>query len=325
MTVTPEIAERFLGTVREASRVRIGSHINPDGDTLGSALALHLFLRQVGVETELLCASPVPRNLAFLPSVSVFSDEPTQTSADLGIVVDLESLTRLGRLRGAFEPLPHLIVIDHHQPAEAVGDLRIIDPTAPATAVLVYQLLRACQATITPDMAICLMTGLITDTGSFRFRNTTPESLSTAAELLALGADIVKIAEEVYQRRPLASVKLFARAVDNMKMAADGRAAWSTITLKDFEETDGSDELTEGMANELLNIDTVEIAAMLREPRPGVIRISLRSRGGRDVAAIARAFGGGGHVNAAGCTWNGDMKDAEAQLVRAIVACLESS
>lgn len=325
MTITPEIGERFLATIRGASRVRIGSHINPDGDTLGSALALHLFLGQLGVDSDVLCPSPTPRNLAFLPSVEVVSNDPEGSSADLGVLVDLESLGRLGKLRAAFEPLPHLIVIDHHQPAEAIGDLRIIDPTAPATAVLVLQLLLACNATITADMAMCLLTGLVTDTGGFRFRNTTPESLSTAAELLALGADIVKIAEEVYQRRPLAAVKLFARAVDNMKMAAQGRAAWSTITLEDFEDTGASDELTEGIANEILNIDTVEIAAMLRQPRPGVIRVSLRSRGKRDVAAIARQFGGGGHVNAAGCTWSGDMKDAEAQLVQAIVACLESS
>lgn len=324
MSIPKEMVEGFLERLRAAHSVLIGTHLNPDGDAIGCALALSHFLDSIGVHNEVLCNNAAPRNLQFLPGADRIRSEPSGVQFDLAIVVDLDALHRLGRVREYFEGFSPLIVIDHHIPHEAPGDLRIVDVKAPATALILMKLLKAAGAMLTPDIALCLLTGIVTDTGSFRFKNTTSESLSASAELLEDGADIVLIGEHVYQTRPLEAVRLLGRALDHLNLAADNRIAWSTISSKDFSETGGTEEDAEGLANEMLSIDTVQIAMMIREPKPGKIRCSLRSRGDWDVSAIAREFGGGGHRNAAGCNFETNVGDAAEKLVAAAVRCLGS-
>lgn len=320
----PLHVQEFLQTVDAASSVLVGTHLNPDGDALGSALAMSLFLDQRGKANEVVCNNLAPYNLEFLPSVDRLKLEPTSTH-DLGILLDLDSLERLGRVRGHFERCSKLIVIDHHIPHQKPGDLRIVDTHAPATALILARLLEACGARIDPEIATCLLAGIVTDTGSFRYRNTTPESLEVASRLLSHGGDIVRISEEVYQRRPLTSVRLLGKTLDNLRLAQDDRLAWSTLSLRDFQESGAGEEHTEGLVNELLSIHTVKIAALIREPKPGKVRASIRSRDQIDVAAAARSFGGGGHKNAAGCTFDVSLEEAERRLVEALRTCLASS
>lgn len=319
-----ESARRFREELRHASSVLIGTHLNPDGDALGSSLALAAYLDRLGMQAEVLCHHPAPRNLRWLPGVGRVRQAPKEEKADLAIMVDLESKDRLGDVRDYILQTPRLMVIDHHVPHEEPGDVRIVDVGASATALIIARLLLELGAEITADMATNLLTGIVTDTGSFRFRNTTPESLSVSAVLLERGADLGRVNEEIFQRKPLASTMLLGHMLDTMRLECGNRIAVGVLTKGDFERAMASDEETEGFVNEMLSIDSVEIAAILREPKPGRIRCSLRSRADHDVATVAREFGGGGHRNAAGCTLDMAIDEAEETVVRRLRACLAS-
>lgn len=325
MSVTRKQADEFRSLVQKAESVLIGTHLNPDGDALGSALAVAHYLDQIGVANELVCNNLAPYNLEFLPGRERIR-LGTEREHQLGVIVDLDSLDRLGRTRPSFERCEKLIVIDHHVPHSSPGDLRIVDPEVPATAVLIANLVVTLGADITADMATCLLTGIVTDTGSFRYRNTTPEALHLTAMLLEKGGDIVRVCEEVYQRKPLASVKLLGKTLDNFQISEDERLAWSTLSAQDFAEAGAMEQHTEGLVNELLFINTVQIAALIRQPQEGkVVRASIRSRENFDVTVAARKFDGGGHRNAAGCTFDVSLAEAERLLVAALRECLESS
>jgi phosphoesterase RecJ-like protein len=324
MSDARELAAKFREEIGSASSVLIGTHLNPDGDALGSALAMSRYLDSLGIENEVLCHHLAPRNLQFLPGVERIRQQPRQEKHDLGIMLDLDSTERLGNTEQFFIPLPRLVVIDHHVPHQAPGDLRIVDVSASATALILARLFVALEANITPEMATCLLTGIVTDTGSFRFRNTTPEALSLSAMLLERGGDINRVSEEIFQRKPLSSTRLLGHMLDTMRLECRDQIAMGVLSLRDFEHAYARDEDTEGFVNEMLFIDSVQIAAILREPKPGKIRCSIRSRGDIDVASVARAFGGGGHRNAAGCTLDMPLEEAEAVLIERLKQCLGS-
>ncbi len=325
LTHPPSIAESFKGLVERAQSVLIGTHLNPDGDAIGSALALSLYLDQIGIPSEVLCHHAPPFNLQFLPHVDRVRQRPDRNGHDLGVIVDLDSTERLGSTSTYFEAIQKLIVIDHHVPHEAPGDMRIIDQSAPATAVILCRLLFDLEADMTPEIATCLLTGIVTDTGSFRFPNTTPESLVLSAKLLECGGDLGRVSEEVFHRRPLSSIRLLGSMLDAMQIEALGRLAWSSLPNSAFVACGATDEDTEGFVNELLAIRKVEVAALFREPKPGRIRVSVRSTGDHDVSEVARDFGGGGHRNAAGMSFETDLDEVVRSVVPRLRACLESS
>ena len=325
MTIDTTLLQAFQAEIGKADKILIGTHLNPDGDALGSALGLALYLESIGKNVEVLCHHEAPRNLRFLPTVSRVRQTPIGSDFDLGIIVDLESFERLGTTAPFFEAISRLVVIDHHVPHEAPGDLRIVDIGSAATALILTRLLEALGADISADMATCLYTGISTDTGSFRFRNTSSDALSAAALLLEKGANLELVSEEIFQNRQLSSARLLGHALETMKLDMKDQLAWGVLSHDNFEWAKATDEDTEGFVNELLSIETVQIAALLREAKPGKIRCSLRSRRGYDVAEVAREFGGGGHKNAAGCNFEGSLEDAERQLVEGMRKCLASS
>lgn len=325
MGIVEQLAPEFMAAVTSASSVLIGTHLNPDGDALGSALAMSHYLDGIGVRNEVLCHHMPPKNLRFLPGVNRIRQTPKEEKYDLGIVVDLDSVERLGSTEIFFASCERTIFIDHHVPHDAPGDIRIVDTGAPATAVILTRLFQKLEVKITPEIATCLITGIVTDTGSFRFRNTTPESLSLAASLLEQGGNINLVSEQVFQSKPISSARLLGFALERMNLDSNDQICWSVLTIEDFEQNHAVDEDTEGFVNELLSIETVQIAALLREPKRGKIRCSIRSRAQYDVAAVARIFGGGGHRNAAGCNFEGPVEEAVDQLVAELRRCLESS
>lgn len=323
--MTEDLIRQFESEIAQAESVLIGTHRNPDGDAVGCALALSMYLTSLGKRHEVVCHNPPAYNLEFLPLVETIKRRPEGENFDLGIVVDLDSLDRLGDLEPYIAACKRTIVIDHHVPHEAPGDLRIVDTQAPATAVILSRLLLGLGVAMTPEMATCLLTGVITDTGCFRFPNTTPEALHLGARLLESGGRIEQINEEVFQRKPLSSVRLQGIMLAKMQLAAGDRVCWSILDSRDFEMTGSGDEDTEGFVNELLGIRSVRISALLREHRPGRVRVSIRSRGTHDVAAVAREFGGGGHRNAAGCSFDATGEEAANFLIPRLIQCLESS
>lgn len=325
MSRNRDLASEFLQTVKSASSVIVGSHLNPDGDALGSALAVSHFLDSLGIPNDVMCHHKPPKNLEFLPGIERVRQVPALPKHDLAIVVDLDAIDRLGSTEQYFRKAPMMILVDHHVPHKKPGDLRIVDPSAPATALILTRIFLEVGAEITPDMATCLLTGIVTDTGSYKFRNTTPEALSLSAVLLEKGGDINLVAEEIFQSTPLSATRLYGIVLNGLQLACNDRLAWATITQEDFARTGSSDEDTEGFANELLSIDTVQIAALFRETKPNTVRGSLRSRRGIDVSEVARFFGGGGHKNAAGCNFDMPIHEAVAQVVEKLKECLAFS
>jgi bifunctional oligoribonuclease and PAP phosphatase NrnA len=311
--------------LRGARRVAVGTHLNPDGDAVGSALAFSHWLDKLGVEHDVYCHNEAPGYLGFLAGVDRIQTVRDRDDHDVGVALDLDALDRLGRHREAFEGLPQLVVIDHHVPHESPGNLRIVDVAAPATAGILTDLWADALPGVDRQIAQCLLVGLVTDTGSFRFPNTTAHALHQAAWLVERGADVAEIADFVYLNKDDEAVRLLGIALNRVKTASGGRLAWATLPLSAFQEAGAREEHNEGIVNEILSMRSVLVAAVLRESAPGRIKGSLRSKGDIDVSSVAKAMGGGGHRNAAGLSLETTMEKAERLVVGALKACLASS
>lgn len=316
------LAPVLWATLKRSKRVVVGSHLNPDGDAVGSALAMSFALDQLGVPHDVRFHHPVPDNLAFLPGADRVSSSLEGGPWDTGLVLDLEALDRLGSVRPCFDQAEHMILVDHHLPVAAPGDLRVVDTTYPATCSILVELFQRSEVTVTPEIARCLAVGILTDTGNFRYPNTTAQSLHQVAWLVENGADLSAISDEVYMQRPLASARIGGYAQEKMTVCCQGKLGYCTLPFAKFEEYGATEDDTEGVVNEILSVKGIKVAFLLRESRPGKVRGSVRSRDDIDVAAIVREFGGGGHKNAAGVSFQGDPSEAETLLRDAIVGVL---
>ncbi|MBL8059629.1 MAG: bifunctional oligoribonuclease/PAP phosphatase NrnA [Chthonomonas sp.] len=328
MPITPQQAAEFEAVLARTRKAVVTTHMNPDGDAFGSALAMSFFLDRRGIDHEVVHHDGhTPFTLKFLPGVERIhqtwrdSEEP-----DVAIVLDLNNLDRIGMPQSEFiATVPTMVLIDHHVPHQSPGDLRLVDTSSPATCLILFELFKHIGAKITPEMATCLLTGIVTDTGSFRYGNTTTAAVEAAAELSELGADIVKISQESYMKKELASTLLLGTGLHKMHLEENGQLAWTVLDSPDFEGAGASEEHAEGLTNELLSINTVQIAAVIRQPPGRKLRASIRSREQYDVSAVARLFNGGGHKNAAGCTFTSSIQEAERDLIVELKKCLASS
>lgn len=322
---------QFREAIASAQTVVVSGHKGPDGDCIGAALALKNGLEAIGKDVTVLSNDPVPKLVEFLRgshSVRVVrTNDETITAGDekcdLAILVDVGFTERAGRPAAALENAHTLVVIDHHEVGPSTsGDIRIIDPGASATCYLLYTLFPMLGLRIDHAVAECLLTGIITDTGCFRFGNTDSVSLEAAARLVELGADISKINERVWNSRPQQQIEMLQRAFDHLELSRGGRLAITYLTRADYEETRALDEDTEGIASEIARIGSVDVAAVFREAKPSHVRVSVRSRGSIDVSEVCRSFNGGGHKNAAGCTIDASVEEAMDRMVPALEACL---
>ncbi len=305
--------------IRAASDIVLASHINPDGDTLGSMIALGLGLQSLGKQVTLLSADGVPATLGFLPGAKLVQNRTTRRDFDLAIGLDAGDLSRVGVSVEALQSAPTLIDIDHHVTAGQFGQIRLLDSTAAATAEIIYDVLLALGVALDLPIAVNLLTALLTDTGSFRFRNVTPRTMALGGEMIRLGASPDPIAECVFENKPFAGQKLLGRALESLQKSPDGRIVWAHVTQGDFAEFGATDEMTEGVVGAVRAVQGNDVALFLREMSSGKLRVSLRSRDPIDVSKIAAEFGGGGHRLASGCTLDGPLADAEALLVATVI------
>ncbi len=296
--------------IRSSPRIYLGTHLRPDGDALGSLLGLALALEASGLQVARLCMHPCPENYCFLPGAERLASQAPDWPADLGIAVDCDGLKRLGSVEEAFAALPHLVDIDHHATEQSFGDVRVIDPTAAATAEIVYELILQLGVPITPDIATCLYAGVLTDTGRFSFSNTTPRSFAVAAELVAHGANPAQIADRIYFQRSYASARLLGIALSRLRLDRDGQIISSVLHAADFTETGALQADTEGIIDRIRMVGGPLVAAFFTQTEDGETRVSLRSNGRPDVSRVALKFGGGGHAPAAGCTLTTDPEMA---------------
>ncbi len=316
MAVTPQTNTTLAAiacALRERDHFVICGHVSPDGDCLGSQLALAAALRQAGKQCACVLArdEEPPRDLAFLPGFDgLVPAARYEGPCEVFVAVDVPTTERVGdaaRLQAAADLT---VTVDHHAVPEAMSALSYTHPDVASTTMLVWELAAVLGAERDRIVATCCYTGLMTDTGRFQYQNADAAAFAAAAEMVAAGAEPAVISRRIYQTRSLASILLEGRNVNHMALSADGAAALSWLSQADFEACGACKADAEPMVDVLRAIDGVEVACMLREQPDGEIRGSLRAKGDADVAAIARAFGGGGHTAAAGFTFAGALAQA---------------
>lgn len=299
----PDPIAAILQVIRDGERFLVCSHSRPDGDAVGSVLAMGKFLEQLGKGADLVTADRIPVVYRKLPGAeSMRTALRVHGPYDAAILLECDSAERT-RLRG-LERFP-IVNIDHHASGRAWGQVNWIDREAASVGELVYRLIKAAGSTLTPEIATCLYTTLLTDTGGFIYGGVRATTFALAAELVVAGADPIRISKDTYFCTPMSKLLLLGAALNNLHR--EGRVAWMWITHHDMVRTCAAEEDCEGIVNYALSIADVEAAVFLRELPEQRIRMSLRSKGKIDVAAIAQGLGGGGHENAAGCTVDGPL------------------
>jgi len=307
----PQI-QTILTAIASATSILVSSHARPDGDAIGSMLACGMMLEQLGKHADLVLSDRVPVIYRWLPCVeTVAHSERISNAYDLVILLECDSVER-SRLQGLDGM--RIINIDHHASGHAFADINWIEPNASAVAEMVFELAVAAGAGLTADMATCLYTALLTDTGSFCYEGTDARTLELATELVNLGALPAQIAREVYFSNPLSKMVLLGAALSTLQR--DGRVAWLWVTHQDMLRSEAEGEDCEGIVNYAIAIAGVDVAVLLRELPDHHVRLSLRSKGVVDVARVAETFGGGGHANASGCTLPGPLQDATATILQ---------
>lgn len=302
----------------------LACHQRPDGDALGSALALARVLRAVGKDVTVVSEDGVPDVCAFIPESETVVTSTERRDFDVGMLVDSEGAKRVGSAADAVKSARVTACIDHHLPDGEFGEIRIVDSTASSTAELLLALLQANDVPVDSVAATQLMAGFVNDTGAFRFANTSPDTLRAAAYLMELGASPSAAAREIYESKPMRAMKLLGRALESLQTDPSGSVVWAAITQADLRELGATDADTDSIVNVVGQTKGPRVAVLLREAEPESIRISLRSRDGVDVNQVARAFGGGGHAAAAGCTIAQPLDAAREAVVAEVLRWMES-
>jgi phosphoesterase RecJ-like protein len=295
-----------LQQIEQRDRFLLTSHARPDGDAIGSALACCQLLRAMGKQADVVLHDAVPRIYRSLPFADqVLQSNTVQGDYDAAIILECDSIhrTRLAGLEDRF-----LISIDHHVSGRPFAHVNWIDPHAVATAEMVFRLGREAGMPLSPEIATCLYTALMTDTGSFMFQGTSENTFALARELVLAGADPAHCARGIYFAHSEAKMRLLGEALRNLK--TEGHIGWTWVMHKQMERYGAREEDCEGLVNYVLSIGEVEVAAFFRELPEGRFRVSLRSKGKLDVARVAERFGGGGHECASGCSLEGPLGEA---------------
>ena len=290
--------------------ILIFGHKDADGDTLGCSLAFAEALRAAGKHVWVLIPPPLPQMYAFLPGFGDILEEPPRgIDALLAFFFDSGNLERSGSSVKQIATHATIVNIDHHPSNSRFGDLNVIDPDASAVGQMVMDMLDHFGYPITPTIAVNLYVALLTDTGGFRHENTTPQALEDAARLARLGADPGRIATLVYKTRPETTLKLSGMALATMRVDLEGRLAWAKVTRRMLREAGAVMAESEGIIDTLNSIAGLELAILFKEVNSDLTKISVRSRGAVDAAAMCATFGGGGHIRAAGAEIQKPMEE----------------
>ncbi len=302
----PGLKDEAVKALTKSDSVVIASHIDPDGDALGSSLALALLLRQMGKEVFVYNRDLVPYSYKFLPGAELVTDILPK-NCDLLCLLDCSEMARAGECLSAWKGYRQSLCIDHHLTAEVNADINLIYSQACATGELVYELAVVLKPDFGIEIAVNLYTAILTDTGSFRYSNSTPSSFAIAGDLVARGVEPWEITQQVYESQPLERIKLIGRVLKTLQISDSRLAAAVWVTEEMFAETGTNSEYTDGLVNYPRSIAGVEVAFMAREIGPDEYKFSFRSRGRVNVAELVVGFGGGGHHNAAGCRLKGPL------------------
>jgi phosphoesterase RecJ-like protein len=322
--VDPQAA---VNRLRSAKRALLTSHVRPDGDALGSELALAELADRLGVSAVICNHDPAPISLDNLPGsdrilVSSVLPEDFPAAFDLVVTLECTELERTG-----FDGLNRLPIlnVDHHKANAMFGDVNYLDEQSPAVGEMVWRMFEAADVDPSPEAATNAFVALSTDTGDFRYSNATPRAFTAAAQMVAAGTDPAQVAQWVHESRGEASVRLLGEALQTLTLQCDGRLATIEVDKAAFDRSGASPADSEEIINHPRSISGVEAVAFLKQWEPSAVQVSLRSKGSVDVRRIAVIFGGGGHTNAAGCTIEAELPVARQRVTAELVQLLEGT
>ena len=299
-------------------RFLVATHVNPDGDAIGSLGALALVLEGMGKQVVAYCQDEVPGFLRFLPYADRIVREISGSDHfEVAVVLDCGELDRIGSAVEVLQHVRKIIHIDHHSSSDDFGQINLVQPECSSTAEILYEIFQAIPVSLTQEVAENIYTAILTDTGSFRFANTTPRALAIAAEMVALGVLPEKVAGEIYDSMSPERIELLSLSLNTLTLRKNGRVAAMHVSRRMLEETGTSLIDTDGFVNYPRAISTAEIAIFFREMDADEVNVSLRSRGGLNVAEFARIHGGGGHHNAAACRLRGSLAEVVDKILTA--------
>ncbi len=316
--------KEILKKIEQGHRFLVASHEHPDGDALASTLALANALREIGKEVVAFNPDGVPAAFDFLPGAeTVVAGLAGEAPFDAGFVLDAGELRRAGgeRLKSLCRTL---INVDHHPHSERFGEIHYVDEGASATGALVYRILKQGGIPVSPPVAICIYTAILSDTGSFRYSNADPEAFSIAAELVGMGVRPWDVASGLYENQGEERVRLLGLALPTLTISPCGRIASIAVTQAMYRETGTGAEHTDSFINYPRSIRGVEVALFFRETGPETYKVGFRSKGRVDVGTLAREFGGGGHHNAAGAVLSGPLEEIRATVLQRLRQLLDA-
>lgn len=312
--------------IEQAKTVCICSHVSPDGDTIGSALAMRLVLQGMGKKVSVFCQDKVPDNLMFLPGVeSIRKPETNRNRYDLFLPVDVSDAARLGTCAELMQCCAHSALIDHHGTNPGFTEVNSIDGKASATCTMIREQMKYLKAPLTKDIAVCLYTGISTDTGNFSFDCTDPEAFQVMGDLLETGLPLAQLNMILFREKSVAQLRLLGRAIEKMTFAGDGKIAVMKLTMQDFRDCGALSEHSDTLVNYGLETVGTKMALLARENEDGKIKISLRARDPLTVDGVAAELGGGGHPRAAGISMEGDLDACTAKVVEKMAERLKQS
>jgi bifunctional oligoribonuclease and PAP phosphatase NrnA len=320
MTQSPSNFSEIGRALREHQKFAILSHVRPDGDALGSQLALALSLKQLGKDVRIWNEDGMLEKYSFLPRAELLSKPPsTPEDFDVAVALDTAIQSRLGTPFAAIRSTKTWINIDHHPSNPRYGDLVYVDPTAPATGQILFELLKAGEFPIDLSIAENLFVAISTDTGSFQYSNTTARTFEIASELVSLGVDVGRVSQQLYENYPRRRVELLRELLRTMRFEGNGKVASFSLSLKTAKELGVLPEDNEGLIDHLRAIQGVIVAVFFEELADGKVRVSMRSKDTAvDVCAICQKFDGGGHTLAAGARVRGTLAEVEQRVLEAI-------
>lgn len=311
-----------LKLIKASQSFLITTHVNPDGDGLGAESALYVALKRLGKKVQVVNHDPLPSRFNYLPFASAYRVSDRIPPHDVCFVLDAGSF---GRIRDDVKrsEFGTLVNIDHHFSNDRYGDYNLVIPEASATGEIVFRLIEALKVKVDKGIAESVYTSIVTDTGGFRYSNTTPKVLRLAAQLVDAGAEAQKVSERIFAGFSKEAMELIRVSLGNVVVHGDGRVASMTLTQEDLRKSGATDDDTENLINYVRKLDTVRIAVFLKERPDGQVKLSLRSRSDVNVAHIANKFGGGGHVYAAGAVMPGPLDKALKLVLQACQSALK--
>jgi phosphoesterase RecJ-like protein len=319
-----KILAKIKKAVKGAKTALIAGHIDPDGDAIGSMLALGMMLEKIGLTVTLFNADGVPKIYKFLPRAErIRSEIFPRDRFDIAFVVDSSDLCRVGDKFDLRQAAPVIINIDHHPDNTLFGDINYVMKTS-SVAEEVYDVIKYFKVKPDRNIADCLYTAMITDTGNFRYENTSVKTFHIAAELIKAGVNTHELTTRIYDTRSIASLRILGAALSTLKFSADKKAAWTAVTEEMMKTTGARGEDLIGLVDQIRSIDEVEVAVLFRQEK-GKVKINFRSKKKANVSEIASRFGGGGHTKAAGAIVEGPLAKVEEKVMAEVTKYLEAS